>query len=492
MVGSGASAVQRLVPHLVRDGERVVLFQRTPNYLLPKLDQPYKKWHAAMFHRLPVTQRAERGGIWGILEQFARGLDAASPVGKVNRAIAMRHLHSQIKDPQLRAKLTPDYPIGCKRILFSNEFYPALAEPTVEVVTEGVTEVRPHGVIDESGREHPADVIVYATGFDSQDFLDQIDVTGIDGEKLATKWADGAHAYLGMYVPGFPNLFRDLRPQHQPRRRLDHLHARGPGPAHAPGRRPARGRPLRQRPGDGRDRAGVRPRPAGEARPLGVGQLRELVPAPVGPHHVELAGRDPAVRTPHPLARADRVRLGMTYPAEPWDLHGHAYVGIWLMRGTDDREVPPGVRAVRVLGFRVVGAAFFVYEEPSPLTYHELMATQVVRDGLRPRVNITDIWVDSPDSRDGGRELWAIPKELAEFEVTADSTYVASGIGSMRVGRRRRLPGRWPLGFRIANSAMDPRSLPGARHRAGSLSSRPAGPSRPTGASPSCPGTSRS
>ena len=206
VVGSGASAVQ-LVPHLVRDGERVVLFQRTPNYLLPKLDQPYKKWHAAMFHRLPVTQRAERGGIWGILEQFARGLDAASPVGKVNHAIAMRHLRSQITDPELRAKLTPDYPIGCKRILFSNEFYPALADPTVEVVTEGVTEIRPHGVVDESGREHPADVIVYATGFDSQDFLDQIDVTGIDGEKLATRWADGARAYLGMYVPGFPNLF---------------------------------------------------------------------------------------------------------------------------------------------------------------------------------------------------------------------------------------------------------------------------------------------
>jgi cation diffusion facilitator CzcD-associated flavoprotein CzcO len=206
VVGSGASAVQ-LVPHLVRDGERVVVFQRSPNYLLPKPDMPYKPWHSALFHRLPMTQRAERGGIWAFLEQFARGMDAASPVGKINRAVALRHLHSQVKDPELRAKLTPDYPIGCKRILFSNEFYPALAEPTVEVVTEAVTEVRPHGVVDASGREHPADVVVYATGFDSQDFLDSIDVTGVDGEKLATRWADGAHAYLGMYVPGFPNLF---------------------------------------------------------------------------------------------------------------------------------------------------------------------------------------------------------------------------------------------------------------------------------------------
>ena len=206
VIGTGASAVQ-LVPHLVRDGERVVVFQRSPNYLLPKPDMPYKKWHTNMFHRVPAIQRLERGGIWTFMEQFARGLDAASPVGKVNHAIAMRHLHAQVKDPELRAKLTPDYPIGCKRILFSNDFYPALAEPTVEVIAEAVTEVRPHGIVDATGREHPADVVVYAIGFEGQDFLSSIDVTGIDGEKLATRWADGARAYLGMYVPGFPNLF---------------------------------------------------------------------------------------------------------------------------------------------------------------------------------------------------------------------------------------------------------------------------------------------
>jgi cation diffusion facilitator CzcD-associated flavoprotein CzcO len=206
VVGSGASAVQ-LVPHLVRDSERVVLFQRSPNYLLPKPDMPYKAWHAGLFHRVPVTQRLERGGIWAFMEQFARGLDAMSPVGRINRVVALRHLHSQVEDPELRAKLTPDYQIGCKRILFSNDFYPALAEPNVEVVTDAVTEVLPHGVVDASGREHPADVIVFATGFDSQDFLDSIDVTGVDGEKLATRWADGARAYLGMYVPGFPNFF---------------------------------------------------------------------------------------------------------------------------------------------------------------------------------------------------------------------------------------------------------------------------------------------
>jgi len=107
----------------------------------------------------------------------------------------------------LKAKLTPDYPIGCKRILFSNEFYPALAQANVDVVTSAVTAVTTDGVIDAEGNEHKVDAIIYATGFDAQNFLESIDVTGVDGHKLAAQWKDGAHAYLGMYVPNFPNLF---------------------------------------------------------------------------------------------------------------------------------------------------------------------------------------------------------------------------------------------------------------------------------------------
>lgn len=206
VVGSGASAVQ-LVPHLARDAERLMVFQRTPNYLLPKLDMPYRPWHTTVFHRFPASQRLERNGIWALLEQFARGLDADSPVGTVSHAASMRHLRQQVPDPELRAKLTPDYPIGCKRILFSKDYYPALMRPNVELVAEAVSEVRPHGLVDTTAREHDADVVVFATGFDAQDFLDTIDITGAGGEKLATRWTDGARAYLGMYVPDFPNLF---------------------------------------------------------------------------------------------------------------------------------------------------------------------------------------------------------------------------------------------------------------------------------------------
>ncbi|MEV7396604.1 NAD(P)/FAD-dependent oxidoreductase [Aeromicrobium sp. NPDC092404] len=206
VVGSGASAVQ-FIPHLARDAARVVVFQRSANYVLPKPDTTYKAFHKRVFEAVPFTQRIERSGVWAFTEQFSRGLDDGSRVARINKAIARWHLHRQVKDPDLRAKLTPDYPIGCKRILFSNNFYPALARDNVEVVTHAVTRVTPTGVVDTEGTQHDVDAIVYATGFDTQDFLQSIDITGVRGQKLATQWADGAHAYLGMYVPNFPNLF---------------------------------------------------------------------------------------------------------------------------------------------------------------------------------------------------------------------------------------------------------------------------------------------
>ncbi|WP_157412798.1 acetoacetate decarboxylase family protein [Aeromicrobium sp. Root236] len=139
------------------------------------------------------------------------------------------------------------------------------------------------------------------------------------------------------------------------------------------------------------------------------------------------------------------------YPAEPWDLHGHAYVAVWLLpKGDAPPPSSPATRTITVLGRAIVCAAFFVYEEPSPLTYDEIMATVLVREGWRPRVSITHIWVNSVASRDGGRRLWSIPKDLAEFEVAPHASYAAQGIGSLAVTRARRLPGRLPVGFRIA------------------------------------------
>lgn len=139
------------------------------------------------------------------------------------------------------------------------------------------------------------------------------------------------------------------------------------------------------------------------------------------------------------------------YPPEPWDLHGHAYVGIWLLPRD---EAPPAAsaqtRVVRLFGRTICSAAFFRYDEPSPLTYDEIMSTVLVRDGWRPRVSITHIWVDSRASRDGGRALWAIPKDLAVFERSSHRSYLAQGIGSLGLLRVRRLPFAVPLGFRTA------------------------------------------
>ncbi|MGJ9423482.1 acetoacetate decarboxylase family protein [Aeromicrobium sp. CF3.5] len=140
-----------------------------------------------------------------------------------------------------------------------------------------------------------------------------------------------------------------------------------------------------------------------------------------------------------------------SYPVEPWDLHGHAYVGVWLLpAGAAPPPASAVTRSVHLFGRTIVSAAFFRYDQPSPLTYDEIMSTVLVRHGWRPRVSITHIWVDSEASRVGGRALWAIPKDLAEFHRQSHRSYTAAGIGSLGVQNARRLPFPVPLGFRLA------------------------------------------
>ncbi len=142
--------------------------------------------------------------------------------------------------------------------------------------------------------------------------------------------------------------------------------------------------------------------------------------------------------------------MGVSYPPEPWDLHGQAVASVFTAPAATLPAPPPGTRIVTLRRRAVVTAAFFRYEEPSPLLYDEVMATVLVRRGLRLRVWIPWIWVDSEASRDGGRALWAIPKDLATFDVEPGRTHVGRGLASVRISRSVPLPGRWPLGFRIA------------------------------------------
>lgn len=211
VVGTGASAIQ-FVPHLAEQAAELLVFQRTPSYILPKPDQTFGPRYRKILRHVPGALRAERAGSWGLAEQFSRALDDDSAVGKAISTVALKHLRAKVKDPVLRAKLTPDYPVGCKRILFANTYYPAIVQPHVELIADAITQITPTGVVTADGTSRDVDVIVYATGFDAQEFLESIDITGVGGRKLATQWADGARAYLGIYVPGFPNLLLSYGP----------------------------------------------------------------------------------------------------------------------------------------------------------------------------------------------------------------------------------------------------------------------------------------
>ena len=211
VIGTGASAIQ-FIPHVAEQTAHLTVFQRTPSYILPKPDQTFGRFYRAVLRHVPGALRAERAGSWGIAEQFSRGLDDDSTVGKAIAAVARNHLERKIADPVLRAQLTPDYPVGCKRILFANTYYPAIARPHVALVDHAIVQVTPTGVVTTDGTAHDVDVIIYATGFDAQEFLESIDITGVGGQKLATQWADGARAYLGIHVPHFPNLFLSYGP----------------------------------------------------------------------------------------------------------------------------------------------------------------------------------------------------------------------------------------------------------------------------------------
>lgn len=206
VIGTGASAVQ-LVPAIQPQAAELTLFQRSAAWVMPKPDVEYQRWQHRLFALVPVTQRLERFAIWLLCEVLALGLVDLPVVRNLAGRLAQRHLRAQVPDASLRDKLTPDYAPGCKRGLFSNDYYPALTRPNVDVVTQPISEITEHGVRTSDGVRHEADVIVYSTGFKASEFLQPMRVYGLGGRKLADVWSAGARAYLGMAVPGFPNMF---------------------------------------------------------------------------------------------------------------------------------------------------------------------------------------------------------------------------------------------------------------------------------------------
>lgn len=207
VIGTGASAIQ-IVPSVQPDVERLHVFQRTPAWVLPHSDRPITEGERRVYRRFPVLQRLVRALVYCLRELLVIGMVKRPDRMKGLEKIARRHLRDNVDDPELRERLTPDYSPGCKRLLPSNDFYPAMDRDNVELVTEPIAEVRERSVVTADGTEIPVDTIVCATGFHVTDnpVLDRI--RGRDGRSLAEHWAEGGmRAYLGTTIPGFPNLF---------------------------------------------------------------------------------------------------------------------------------------------------------------------------------------------------------------------------------------------------------------------------------------------
>jgi cation diffusion facilitator CzcD-associated flavoprotein CzcO len=206
VIGTGASAVQ-IVPAIAPRARELTLFQRSPGYVIARNDRAYRRWERWMFRTVPFARRLYRAYIYWSLEARFTAMRQGSLMARLIRWMALRNLRSIVSDPVLRQKLTPDYPVGCKRILIADDYYQALVRPNVRVVTDAIARIAPDGVVTADGAHHACDTLVFATGFESTHFLAPMEIVGKGGETLAARWRTGAEAHLGITVAGFPNLF---------------------------------------------------------------------------------------------------------------------------------------------------------------------------------------------------------------------------------------------------------------------------------------------
>jgi cation diffusion facilitator CzcD-associated flavoprotein CzcO len=206
VIGTGASAVQ-LVPEIAKLARSLTVFQRTGNWFLPRRNRPYPRaWRAAVA-RVPGLQRWRRGFVLQYGEALTAMIRHPRTLGRIGAARSALFMRAQLRDPELRRKAWPDYAFGCKRVLFSSAFLPALARANVELVTDAIASIGPDGPVTADGRTFPVDTIIYATGFRTTDFVAPMEVTGTGGRTLREAWSGGASAHLGITVPGFPSMF---------------------------------------------------------------------------------------------------------------------------------------------------------------------------------------------------------------------------------------------------------------------------------------------
>ena len=206
VLGTGSTASQ-LIPAVAKEAKKVYSVQRSPTWILPKPDRPYTDREKWLFAHVPFAKKIYRTRLWLRSESNISVIENGSDKTQEFKGIALRELESTVADEELRRRLTPDHPFGCKRLVFATDYLQTLTQPHVEVVSSPARSLRSRSLVTADGTELDVDVVLCATGYSAADYLGQINVVGEGGISLREKWRDGAYAYLGMAVPDFPNFF---------------------------------------------------------------------------------------------------------------------------------------------------------------------------------------------------------------------------------------------------------------------------------------------
>ena len=215
VIGTGASAIQ-IIPELVKIADKVTVFQRTPGWVMPRMDYRSPEWSKSLFRAIPATQSLLRRALFWGHESMAFSFIWSTPMTRVVERISSAFLKQQVSDPWMRRQLTPDFRIGCKRVLMSSEYYPALQKPNCKLITWPIATISPKGIRTAEGIEHQVDCIVFATGFEVSKAGTPFTIRGIQGRVLAEEWARGSQAYKSVNVSGYPNLSFILGPNSGP------------------------------------------------------------------------------------------------------------------------------------------------------------------------------------------------------------------------------------------------------------------------------------
>jgi len=206
VIGNGGSAIQ-MIPLVALKTKHMTIFQRSANWVFPKPDRPFTDRERAIFTKVPFANKLYRIYIWTMFEIRWPMFKKDTKLSKKVQRLTEEDMRSRITDPKLLDACIPDYPIGCKRILISNEYYDTLHQDNVDVTMDPITEITPDSIITKDGTQRKVDTILYATGFQTSDFLAPMNIIGTNGKRLDHAWKNGAEAYLGITLDGFPNFF---------------------------------------------------------------------------------------------------------------------------------------------------------------------------------------------------------------------------------------------------------------------------------------------